>query len=646
MTLCLNPACQQPHNAERNNFCESCGWRLRLGDRYQAVQLLSQGTHSQTWIGCDRQAIRQPQCVIKRFTAGGETPKQITEAFKALRQEAALCDRISQHPQIPDLLACFERDRYQFVIQTFVPGITLAQWVAQRSVVEASELLELLQNLLLLLHFLHSHQLIHRDIKPKNLIKQPNQTTWTLVDLGAIKQATATQLAQPGTVIGSAEYAAPEQLRGQATFASDLYSLGVTCLHLITGLSPFELFDSQAGLWHWRSVTTDIRPPLAAILDKLVQPNVGDRYASAAEVLQDLAQLIPESAAVTQHRVGRSPGAIAPSLGSRPHSWQPRHTWTREQLGMGLTALALSTTSTNPDSATPEQLVLGGEIGELQVWSWPNPTPQNPIPLQGQTQPPVSVTQVAISPEGLWIASGSWQGHITLWRQTTTGLTQHATWVAHQGDITGLVFIADLSPPSPSSPLSPSTSFRLISSGRDGAVKQWSLTGQLQHCFRSEGRESVGAIAVHPGKSWLASGDHAGNVQLWHLGSREGLRTLPPHQGQVSALGFSPEGRHLLSAAWDNRLWNRNPATGGIISDPNLLVGGHTLPITCLAVSPDGQWLATGGHESHICLWQLPSLTLMTQLRGHSAPIHSLAIASDGQQIFSGSAAELILWQC
>jgi serine/threonine protein kinase len=143
-----------------------------------------------------------------------------------------------------------------------------------------------LQEILPLLQFLHDRQVIHRDIKPANLVQRRGDEPLMLVDFGTAKHTTQSALAKPGTVLGSAEYAAPEQLVGKAIAPSDLYSLGVTCIQLLTGLAPFDLYSGNT--WIWRSVAPDVSDTLAQVLDKLLQNSASQRYQSAAEVMQAL----------------------------------------------------------------------------------------------------------------------------------------------------------------------------------------------------------------------------------------------------------------------------------------------------------------------------------------------------------------------
>ena len=134
-----------------------------------------------------------------------------------------------------------------YLVQQFIDGQDLEKELANEGKFNQHQIRELLLSLLPVLDFLH-HQsvpVIHRDIKPANIIRRRGDRELILVDFGAAKQATHTMLAKTGTTIGSPEYVAPEQARGKPAFASDIYSLGVTCIFLLTQVSPFDLFDCQ-----------------------------------------------------------------------------------------------------------------------------------------------------------------------------------------------------------------------------------------------------------------------------------------------------------------------------------------------------------------------------------------------------------------
>lgn len=211
------------------------------------------------------------------------------KATKLFHQEVLQLEALGKHPQIPELLDYFEQDGQQYLVQEFIDGQNLEQELADLGAFNEIQIWNLLSDLLPVLQFVHDHQVIHRDIKPANIIRRYNDCRLVLVDFGAAKSATSKALAQTGTVIGSPEYTAPEQIRGKAVFASDLYSLGVTCIHLLTQIPPFDLFDSSEDAWVWRDyLTCPVSESLGQILNKLLHNATKQRCQSAAAVLKDL----------------------------------------------------------------------------------------------------------------------------------------------------------------------------------------------------------------------------------------------------------------------------------------------------------------------------------------------------------------------
>ncbi|MDT9261700.1 MAG: SUMF1/EgtB/PvdO family nonheme iron enzyme, partial [Limnospira sp. PMC 1236.20] len=148
----------------------------------------------------------------------------------------------------------------------------------------------LLKDLLPVLYFVHKHKVIHRDIKPENIIRRASDNKLVLVDFGASKQVRRTSMSVAGTVIGSAEYCAPEQAMGKPQYGSDLYSLGVTCLYLLTQVSPSNLYDPLEAQWVWREHLNgnQVSDKLGEILERLVETVFKKRYQSVAEVWADL----------------------------------------------------------------------------------------------------------------------------------------------------------------------------------------------------------------------------------------------------------------------------------------------------------------------------------------------------------------------
>lgn len=299
MSYCLKPACDHPQNPEDVSYCLNCGSNLLLQERYRAIAPIAQGGFGRTFLAVDESQPSKLRCVIKQFFAQAWNRNNEQQAAELFRQEALRLAVLGKHPQIPELLDHCEHDGQQYLVQEFIDGQNLAQELVEDGAFNENQIRQLLRDLLPVVQFVHDQQVIHRDIKPDNIIRRTLPTLpyqgearggqLVLADFGAAKYASGKALAQTGTVIGSAEYAAPEQVKGKAVFTSDLYSLGVTCIHLLTQISPFDLFDSSEDTWVWQNyLSHPVSKSLSCLLDKLLQRATKRRYQSAQEVLDEL----------------------------------------------------------------------------------------------------------------------------------------------------------------------------------------------------------------------------------------------------------------------------------------------------------------------------------------------------------------------
>jgi serine/threonine protein kinase len=245
MSYCLNPHCSKPENPNDVKFCLTCGTKLLLKERYGAIKPIGQGGFGRTSLAVDEDKPSKPACVIKLFYPQAQGTNTVQKAAELFNQEAIQLDNLGQHPQIPALLSYCTQDDRQYLVQEFINGLNLAQELAQNGAFNESKIRQLLIDLLSVLQFCYSKEVIHRDIKPENIIRRRSDNRLVIVDFGAAKSATGTVLNHTGTSIGSPEYVAPEQMRGRAVFASDVYSLGVTCINLLTARSPFDSYDTH-----------------------------------------------------------------------------------------------------------------------------------------------------------------------------------------------------------------------------------------------------------------------------------------------------------------------------------------------------------------------------------------------------------------
>lgn len=293
MTYCLNPHCPNPPNPEGTKFCLSCGAKLTLRSRYRAVELIGQGGMGRTFLGIDEDRLNAP-CAIKQFFPAIQATTALAKATELFKREAEQLLQLGEHPQIPSLYAYFEQDKRWYLVQEFIDGVNLLEELKQQGAFDEAKMRALLGDVLPILQFIHQQKVVHRDIKPENILRRRRDGKLVLVDFGVAKQGSGTQLAQSGTRAGTQGYAPMEQLRGGQAFpASDLYSLGVTCVQLLTGKMPEDLYDSMQAQWVWKAQLYKqgraVSAQFAAVLDKMLQELVRDRFSSATEVLHALA---------------------------------------------------------------------------------------------------------------------------------------------------------------------------------------------------------------------------------------------------------------------------------------------------------------------------------------------------------------------
>ncbi len=251
MSQCLNPECLEV-NPDKTQFCKQCGTKLLLVDRYRAIKILGKGGFGRTFLAVDELKPSKPRCVIKQFLPDVKSKKGIKKAAELFEREAMRLDELGKHVQIPELLAFFNQEERQYLIQEFIDGDDLAKELHNKGVFNEQQIRELLNDMLAVLKFVHSNNVIHRDIKPENIIRRKRDNKLVLVDFGAAKTTEGKDSSKTGTIIGSAAYIAPEQAVGKPKFASDLYSLGATCLH-----SPSATSNNSVGsisVSKWRQV--------------------------------------------------------------------------------------------------------------------------------------------------------------------------------------------------------------------------------------------------------------------------------------------------------------------------------------------------------------------------------------------------------
>ncbi|BAC89493.1 serine/threonine-protein kinase [Gloeobacter violaceus] len=304
-----------------------------LDGRYKILQILGAGGFSQTYLALDTRRPSSPTCVVKHLKPTSENPGSLQIARRLFRSEAETLERIGHHDQIPRLLAYFEEDEEFYLVQEFIEGHVLATELQPDAPMGEARVAAMLQDVLSTLAFVHSQGVIHRDVKPDNLIRRSSDGKLVLVDFGAVKTVWSRPAALPGgqrggtvagTIIGTPGYMSTEQGRGKPRPSSDIYALGMIGIQALTGLNPMELpEDSRTGEPLWQD-NAQASPGLCAILSKMVSYHFKDRYQTAHEALEALQHLYASPGSTSAATVERTPPPLeAPQAREETYYGQP-----------------------------------------------------------------------------------------------------------------------------------------------------------------------------------------------------------------------------------------------------------------------------------------------------------------------------------
>ena len=665
MSYCINSHCQNPQNLDRATVCKSCDSNLLLKGRYRVLHTLGQSLTCRTFLAVDEDQPSAPHCVIQQFCGPSTVADGSTPLNRTFRGSASALDELGKHPQIPKLLASFEVEGCQYLVQEYIEGRNLADRLSEKGVLKEIQIWYLLSELLPVLQLVHDNQLIHQDIKPSNIIHRKTPQTapalaqkehlhpWddrsglVLVDFGTAIPANRGPL-KTQTVTGSAEYAAPEQIKGKAIKSSDIYSLGITCIHLLTGMSPFDLFDIQADSWAWRHyLKVPVSTRLSRILDKMVQREPSKRYGSIEAILKDMKYGPTPVDVITTKPTwtltiwgGAAITLLSVVLGSRLPSPEPQaftsdkpvssipeirfnpppaQNFSAQTSPSGPAVRTLADQAKNPVWAVAVapngHIVSGNGDGTIHLL---NQGDGKIIKvLDGHLGP---VWSVAVSRDGRTIASGGSDGTIKLWNVYSGQLVR--TLEGHQDGVFSVVFSPD--------------GHTLASVGKDKTLKLWQVEGGAELETLNWISDEVYSVAFSPDDDILFAGIGDGTIKMlnWKTGTFQA--TLTGHVDAVSALTVSPDGKTLGSGGWDNtvRIWDITTKHGPQPSG-EVTFNGHDDPIQSVAFSPDGETLASSDLTGTIKLWSMDGGDPGT-LKGHSTRV-DLAFNPQDKTLISGS---------
>lgn len=268
-----------------------------LVGHYKILEELGRGGFGYTFIAQDLHLPGYPKCVIKQLKPKDTHAFVWESARRLFDREAQTLYKLGKHSQIPSLLAHFEYESEFYLAQELIEGVVLSQEIKSGTQLSEAYVFLLLQEVLEVLEFVHQQGVIHRDIKPANLIKRSPDSKIVLIDFGAVKEVgLQTGGVQDNTsitvTIGSPGYMPDEQANGRPKFASDIYAIGMMCIHALTGISLSQMpQDPKTGEVVWRDRVPNISAELADFLDKMTRPHFSQRFENAMEALADFQKL-------------------------------------------------------------------------------------------------------------------------------------------------------------------------------------------------------------------------------------------------------------------------------------------------------------------------------------------------------------------
>ncbi len=328
-----------------------------LDGRYKLIKQIGAGGFGNTFIARDMRRPGSPPCVVKQLKPASDDASFIREARRLFNTEAETLEKLGKHDQIPQLLAYFEEDTQFYLVQEFVEGRSLhdelkanaleKQELEQETENETTEnileqiekldaplrdrqlgeleVIQILKDVLDVLEFVHSEGVIHRDIKPDNLIRRKQDQKMVLIDFGAVKamkdahaKIVSDDKGDLGgesrftVTIGTPGYMPSEQCAGRPTFSSDIYALGMVAIKALTGYAPTDLpTDAATGEIVWRD-KAQVSNGLAMVLTRMVRYHYTQRYQSVREVKQGIntfATMTEVERQATTSKIMRSQGA-------------------------------------------------------------------------------------------------------------------------------------------------------------------------------------------------------------------------------------------------------------------------------------------------------------------------------------------------
>jgi len=531
-------------------------------------------------------------------------------------------------------------DGLPYLVMQLVAGESLEQRLGRESPLPVREIVRIGMQAAHGLEAAHAQGLIHRDIKPGNIMIEAPHDRIKLTDFGLARVADDVKLTQSGFVSGTPLYMAPEQaMGGEADHRSDLFSLGAVLYEMCAGRPPFVGNSALAIL---RQIADEKHRPLRELnpivpdwlshtIDRLLAKKPADRIPSAAQLAElfdyewalmktssedvpTVCQVAQKKRTIRNRLIAAAVGATFLAVGLLGGKFlakspvAPADAVSSAEPANVLSANAgtVWAVAFDPASATVAMAV---EDGAVRLWDLPTSSVKTTIDAHRGV-----VWASQFSGGGEFFATAGDDGLVKLWSPAQ----QAATKVfEHPSAVRGLALAHD--------------DQTLYSGSRAGELRAWPLDAD-RPLLEAQQPGAIYAVAISPDDGTLATAGSDKIIRLWNAKTLTQKFPLEGHTGPVNCLSFNHDGQRVASAGWDKtvRLWDTG--NGQLVASWE----GHDGDIWGIAYSPDGTKLATGGHDGAVKLWSAGTGELLATFLGHKLAIHTLAFNRDGTLLASG----------
>jgi eukaryotic-like serine/threonine-protein kinase len=544
---------------------------LQIGEQlgnYRLMRLLAQGGFADVYLG--EHIHLSTEAAIKVLRTRLSSKDLLT-----FREEARIVARL-HHSHIVTIFDFDVQNGIPFIVMDYAPNSTLRQRHPKGSVLAPATIIPYLKQVADALQHGHDQQIVHRDVKPENmLIGRKNDIL--LSDFGI---ATMLQNAHPTAnqkIIGTATYMSPEQFHGHAFPASDQYSLAVIAYEWLAGECPFTGSVSQIATQHMQDPppslckrNPQISPALEQVVFQALAKYPAQRFASVTEFADAFADASPQQALVLR----------GPSRSPRQQVTPANNDQT--------TFIPLGQAQQNHTQATPPQQKPGGGVSRRAVV----------VGLAG-------LTTVGIAGAAAWAVNRAGLFSSTANNQATTQATRTpastpapttgkllTTYTKHNDVVTTVAWM-------------PGNSGIVASGSKDRTVHVWHSNGGADIHSYTGHDDFIEAIAWSPDGQFIASASDDSTVHVW-TAQQDGLdSTYNHHTNDVRAVAWSHDSQLIASGSKDTtvRIWN---AQNG--NDMGVFVR-HTEQVWAVAWSSDNRYIASAGDDKTIRVWTPATLT-------------------------------------